>query len=293
MLHVTELGTRLKEARIAKGFSLEDLQDLTKIQKRYLSGIENGKFDIMPGPFYVRAFIKQYAEAVDLNPDEMLELYKKEVPETELDTVQPVSPAPLRSRNISSSRNKFAEVLPKIIVALFIIVAIVAAWTFWQHRADGPDIDDEPESDVTSIQQNNDAVPPGEDDAPGEDEQNEAPPEEQPEEPAEPVQSQEVAFVSTEGQTSTYTLTGTEVFKLKITATGDSWIIVTDQNGRELENKGMTEGETLDYDFTDQSSVRIRVGSTPNASLAINDQPLTYSNDQVTQNIVIQFTKPQ
>jgi cytoskeletal protein RodZ len=291
---VTELGTRLKEARIAKGYSLEDLQDLTKIQKRYLSGIENGKFDMMPGPFYVRAFIKQYAEAVDLNPDEMLDLYKKEVPETEQDPGQTVSAAPLRSRNISSSRNRFAEVLPKIIVALFIIVAIVAAWTFWQHRAAGPDVTDQPESDVTSIQQNNDAVPPSKDEDPAEgDGSGTTPQENEPEEPAEPEQTQELTFVSTEGQTSTYTLTGTDVFKLKITATGNSWIIVTDQSGRELENKGMTAGETLDYDFTDQSSVRIRIGSTPNASLTINDQPLTYSNEQVTQNIVIQFTKPQ
>ncbi|MFC4409151.1 helix-turn-helix domain-containing protein [Chungangia koreensis] len=290
------MGTRLKEARIAKGFSLEDLQDLTKIQKRYLSGIENGKFDMMPGPFYVRAFIKQYAEAVDLNPDEMLELYKKEVPETELDPVQPVSSAPLRSRTIASSRNRFAEVLPKIIVALFIIVAIVAAWTFWQHRAAGPDVNDEPESDVTSIQQNNDVKPPSEGGEPGEDNETDTPPPE--EEPAEPEQTQEVAFVSTNGQTSTYTLTGTEEFKLKITATGESWIIVTDQDGRELENKGMIAGETLDYDFTDQSSVRVRIGSTPNASLTINDQPLEYAvspNEPggVTQNIVIQFTKPQ
>lgn len=30
---MTELGTRLKEARIAKGYSIEDLQEITKIQK--------------------------------------------------------------------------------------------------------------------------------------------------------------------------------------------------------------------------------------------------------------------
>ena len=63
---MTELGARLKEARLAKGYSLEDLQEITKIQKRYLIGIEEGNYSIMPGSFYVRAFIKQYAEAVGL-----------------------------------------------------------------------------------------------------------------------------------------------------------------------------------------------------------------------------------
>ena len=36
---MTELGTILKEARIAKNLSLDDLQEITKIQKRYLIGI--------------------------------------------------------------------------------------------------------------------------------------------------------------------------------------------------------------------------------------------------------------
>ena len=36
----------------------------------------------MPGNFYVRAFIKQYAEAVELNPDEIFETYKEEIPAT-------------------------------------------------------------------------------------------------------------------------------------------------------------------------------------------------------------------
>src|SRR3954454_4463760 len=77
---MTELGTILKEARIAKNLSLDDLQSITKIQKRYLIGIEEGNYSGMPGNFYARAFIKQYAEALQLNPDEIFETYKSEIP---------------------------------------------------------------------------------------------------------------------------------------------------------------------------------------------------------------------
>ncbi len=80
MLHLTELGNRLKEARLAKGLSLDDLQAITKIQKRYLIGIEEGNFQSMPGNFYVRAFIKQYAEAVDLNLKSCLKTLKMKFP---------------------------------------------------------------------------------------------------------------------------------------------------------------------------------------------------------------------
>ena len=53
---MTELGTILKEARIAKNLSLDDLQEITKIQKRYLIGIEEGNYSLMPGKFYVTSF---------------------------------------------------------------------------------------------------------------------------------------------------------------------------------------------------------------------------------------------
>src|SRR3954471_818912 len=79
---MTELGTILKEARIAKNLSLDDLQEITKIQKRYLIGIEEGNYSLMPGSFYVRAFIKQYAEAVDLDPDVLFEQYNSDIPST-------------------------------------------------------------------------------------------------------------------------------------------------------------------------------------------------------------------
>src|SRR5690625_7041564 len=78
-----EIGVRLKEAREAKNLSLESLQETTKIQKRYLVAIEQGDFHVLPGKFYARAFIKEYALAVGLNPDELLEEYKSEIPSTE------------------------------------------------------------------------------------------------------------------------------------------------------------------------------------------------------------------
>lgn len=45
---MTELGIRLKEAREEKAMSLDDLQAATKIQKRYLTALEEGNYDIIP-----------------------------------------------------------------------------------------------------------------------------------------------------------------------------------------------------------------------------------------------------
>src|SRR5690625_6120585 len=73
------IGARLKEAREEKGISLESLEETTKIQKRYLQAIEEENFNILPGKFYARAFIKEYALAVNLNVDELFEEYEEDL----------------------------------------------------------------------------------------------------------------------------------------------------------------------------------------------------------------------
>ncbi|MGO4531454.1 RodZ domain-containing protein [Paenibacillus sp. 2TAF8] len=88
---MSELGQQLREARLQKGMSLDDVQEMTKIRKRYLEAIEAGDYKVLPGSFYVRAFIKTYAETVGLNPDELLEGHKKDVPaEATEATMEPV-----------------------------------------------------------------------------------------------------------------------------------------------------------------------------------------------------------
>ncbi|WP_225048804.1 helix-turn-helix domain-containing protein [Lacticaseibacillus kribbianus] len=78
-----EIGQKLRTARIEKGYTLDDLQQITKIQKRYLIAIEEGRFDALPGDFYVRAFIKQYAETVGLDADALLTQFQQDIPDTQ------------------------------------------------------------------------------------------------------------------------------------------------------------------------------------------------------------------
>ena len=62
----------LKELRISKEISLEDLQSKTKINIRYLEAIESGNFEVLPTP-YLRLFIRAYALEIGGDAERALE----------------------------------------------------------------------------------------------------------------------------------------------------------------------------------------------------------------------------
>lgn len=62
-----KLGTLLKQQRQAKGWSLEDVYQRTFIQPFAIAAIEMGDVHQLPEPFYVRAFLRKYADALGLD----------------------------------------------------------------------------------------------------------------------------------------------------------------------------------------------------------------------------------
>lgn len=296
MLEVTGLGDRLKEARKAKGFTLDDLQEITKIQKRYLLGIENEEYNTMPGSFYVRAFIKQYAEAVDLDADEMLSLYKgsaETVEAVEEEERQKVAPTLTRSR--SRSTNQLTQVMPKIIVALFIIVIILVVAFLWKHNAgnkeEGPLApNDQIQIDQTKPKEKPSTSPTKDEEEDGAVDETDSDGEEQSDEED---NSQVLEHVQVSGQDAMYVLKDSDQFKLEIRTTGPSWIGVTDENQQELttEARTMEAGESVEIDAKDKEKVRIRVGRTAETEIYVNGELLEYASDSITQNIHIEFEK--
>ena len=272
MLNLIGIGARLKEARISKGLTLEDLQDSTKIQQRYLSAIENEEFQVIPGAFYVRVFIKQYAEAVDLDADEVLSLYQEVYEPGVQEKQEKVVPATMQRSMGSKQSNQLREAMPKIIVALFIILILVIVYTLLRDKATSPATDDELSEPGSSVVTD---------------------PQQDPVDVEKPKQPFEHA--STDGETSTFKLSDTDKIKVVVKTTGASWISVTDQDGKEwMPDPGgarvVQEGETIEIEANDVESLRIRVGNYENAELTVNGQRVDYPTNLIPQNIVLKKT---
>src|SRR5690606_20085750 len=64
------LGGKLKEARLKQGLSLNEIAAKTRIQAHFLEAIEQDNLAKIPGDFFRKSFVRQYASTLGLDPDE-------------------------------------------------------------------------------------------------------------------------------------------------------------------------------------------------------------------------------
>lgn len=132
-----QIGEQLKAARLAKQLSLDDIQEITKIQRRYLLAIEENNLSVLPGDFYVRAFIRQYALAVGLHPDELLgETKPISMSRTsDLSRAHRDNDGIVRAGvdNTPTARSRLANSIPTIGLGLLILVALIVIWFVLTH----------------------------------------------------------------------------------------------------------------------------------------------------------------
>ena len=67
-----DVGAQLRRAREERELSLSDLSQITKIRVALLKALENNEPLTISGDFYTRGFLRAYAAAVGLNPEEII-----------------------------------------------------------------------------------------------------------------------------------------------------------------------------------------------------------------------------
>jgi len=265
---VSELGALLKKARIERGITLEQLQDITKIRKRYLEAIEEGEFNVLPGSFYARAFIKSYAEAVGLNPDEIVRLYRGAIPETEPPALQ-LETVRAKSKSKAFARtDKIARWAATLLVLFFFVLIAAIIYHFvlsnqdggQNHLADDPPLTDRTNTADTGSESGNTPDP------------DTAPPETTPEDEEEPAPPDpELLYVTTDGTTHIYNVTNAASVVLELSMTeSDCWVWVKKggSDGEEIAQKTYRKGETITWEVED--SAYIRLGFPRGVTLKVN-----------------------
>ncbi|EOT25862.1 helix-turn-helix domain-containing protein [Enterococcus saccharolyticus] len=149
------IGDRLRQARRKQNISINELQKQTKIQKRYLEAIERGAFDVLPGEYYVRSFIREYAAAVGEDGDYLVAVFdgkdsfEKEPPKrSELEKVSGSRKA--QHEETVRRRKTLTEYTPIVLLGLVALTIItIVGYMTWQDRHATPIIGNQSQPAVT------------------------------------------------------------------------------------------------------------------------------------------------
>jgi cytoskeletal protein RodZ len=80
---MSNFGEELKKEREVRNISLEEIASATKIHIKFLKAIEENNFEIIPGEFFIKNFLKAYANYLGLDEREILNRYYQNRPKKE------------------------------------------------------------------------------------------------------------------------------------------------------------------------------------------------------------------
>ncbi len=119
-----DIGTTLREARMRARIDISEIEAETKIRAKYLRALENEEWDLLPGPTYVKSFLRTYADALGLDGKLLIEEYKLRHERLSDVELQPIAPPGQRERR----RRPRGGVPRGWLVAFVVVGLLVALW---------------------------------------------------------------------------------------------------------------------------------------------------------------------
>jgi cytoskeletal protein RodZ len=93
-----EIGETLRDARMRARIDVSEIEAKTKIRAKYLRALENEEWGLLPGPTFVKSFLRTYAQALDLDAKALVEEYRLSEENPSDAALEPIVSSPQRSR---------------------------------------------------------------------------------------------------------------------------------------------------------------------------------------------------
>ncbi len=137
---MTSIGERLREERLRRGLGVEQIAEQLKINPSMLTAIETGNLDRLPGGFFRRSFVRQYARALGIT-DEEIDAELKRIDGDEAATAEHQSEPAFRPEidrgpvtpTHSPSRLGGPQSLGSLIAFLLIVAVCSGIYALWER----------------------------------------------------------------------------------------------------------------------------------------------------------------
>jgi cytoskeleton protein RodZ len=128
-----DIGTTLREARMRARIDISEIESETKIRAKYLRALENEEWDLLPGPTYVKSFLRTYADALGLDGKLLIEEYKlrhERLSDVELQPIAPPGQRARRRRTRGGGGGGAGAALPRGLLVAVVVAGLLVALYF-------------------------------------------------------------------------------------------------------------------------------------------------------------------
>jgi len=112
---------------------ISEIESETKIRAKYLRALENEEWDLLPGPTYVKSFLRTYADALGLDGKLLIEEYKLRHERLSDVELQPIAPPGQRERR----RRPRAALSRGWLVGLVVLALLAGLWVIGNRNQGG------------------------------------------------------------------------------------------------------------------------------------------------------------
>jgi cytoskeleton protein RodZ len=116
-----EIGATLRAARMSARIDVSEIEAQTKIRAKYLRALENEEWDLLPGPTFVRSFLRTYAQALGLDEKVLVEEYRLNYERPSEAALEPIVSTP----SSSPPRGRVPSRPSRVYMALIAVVGVV------------------------------------------------------------------------------------------------------------------------------------------------------------------------
>ncbi len=134
-----EIGETLREARMRRRIDMAEVESATKIRAKYLRALESEEWELLPGPTFVKTFLRTYAEYLELDARLLVEEYKQR-----FERPAGMDVTPLNLRRQRRRRRVAPRLGPGIVVVLGIVALLGSLYLLGVSGDDGGDEQEPP-----------------------------------------------------------------------------------------------------------------------------------------------------
>jgi cytoskeletal protein RodZ len=121
-----QIGPSLREARTRRGLSPADVHKAIRIRERYLTALEEERWDMLPGDAYTKGFLRTYAEFLGLHGQLYIDEFNARIAVKDEE--------PLVPESLQGSRGRVSNILFRSVGAVILVGAAIAGLVAWQHN---------------------------------------------------------------------------------------------------------------------------------------------------------------